>query len=155
DHLTVKRNPNYWQKDANGVQLPYLDKITFKPVADAGQRVASLEGGSLDVIHTSDGIQVDNLLKDKAKFSEMYEKPGHRRLRHLLRNAAKPPLNDPIARKAVALAIDRNQINQLRNDGIFTVASGPFDSSVLGYLKNPGFPNTNVAQAKKLADQYK
>jgi peptide/nickel transport system substrate-binding protein len=153
--LVVKKNPNYWQKDANGTQLPYLDKITFKPVADAGQRVASLEGGSLDVIHTSDGIQVDTLLQDKAKFSEMYEKPGRREVRYLLLNAAKPPLNDPVARKAVAMAIDRDQINQLRNNGRFTVANGPFDSKVLGYLKNPGFPKFDVAGAKKLADQYK
>ena len=153
--LVVKKNPNYWQKDANGTQLPYLDKITFKPVADAGQRVASLKGGSLDVVHTSDGIQVDALLQDKAKFSEMYEKPGHREVRYLLLNAAKPPLNDPVARKAVAMAIDRNQVNQLRNDGIFTVANGPFDSSVTGYLKDPGFPKYDVKEATKLADQYK
>ena len=32
DHLTVVKNPNYWRKDKDGEQLPYLDKITFKPV---------------------------------------------------------------------------------------------------------------------------
>ena len=34
DHLTVVKNPNYWRKDPYGQQLPYLDKITFKPVPD-------------------------------------------------------------------------------------------------------------------------
>ena len=29
DHFTVVKNPNYWRKDKNGQQLPYLDKITF------------------------------------------------------------------------------------------------------------------------------
>ena len=57
----VTKNPDYWQKDAKGNQLPYLDKITFKPVAEAVQRVNSLQGGQLDVIHTSDGQQVDAL----------------------------------------------------------------------------------------------
>ena len=33
--LVVNKNPDYWQKDAKGTQLPYLDKITFKPVAEA------------------------------------------------------------------------------------------------------------------------
>ena len=28
DHFTAVKNPNYWRKDANGVQLPYLDQIT-------------------------------------------------------------------------------------------------------------------------------
>ena len=53
------------------------------------------------------------------------------------------------------MAIDRNQVNALRNDGVFTVANGPFDSKVIGYLKDPGFPKFDVAEAKKLADQYK
>ena len=48
----VNKNPDYWQKDAKGTQLPYLDKITFKPVAEAAQRVNALQGGQLDVIHT-------------------------------------------------------------------------------------------------------
>jgi len=155
--LAVKKNPQYWQQDAKGTQLPYLDKITFVPVADAGQRVASLKGGSLDVLHTSDGIQVDALLQAKSQFTELYEKPGRREVRYLLLNAKsdKPPLDDPIARQAVAMAIDRDQLNALRNAGVFTVADGPFDSKVLGYEKNPGFPKYDLAQAKKLAEQYK
>ena len=40
--LVVNKNPDYWQKDSKGTQLPYLDKITFKPIAEAGQRVARL-----------------------------------------------------------------------------------------------------------------
>jgi len=161
DHWTVNqelvanKNPDYWQKDAKGQKLPYLDSITFKPVAEAVQRVNGLQGGSLDIIHTSDGQQVDALLQKKSSFNEMYEQPGRREVRYYLMNEAKPPLDDFNARKAVALAIDRQQINQIRNDGVFTVADGPFDSSVTGYVKNPGYPKTNVPEAKKLADAYK
>ena len=42
DHWTVNqelvanKNPDYWQKDSKGTQFPYLDKITFKPIAEAG-----------------------------------------------------------------------------------------------------------------------
>ena len=70
------KNPDYWQKDAKGNQLPYLDKITFKPVAEAGQRVNSLQGGQLDVIHTSDGQQVDALDQLAASSTLMKEKAG-------------------------------------------------------------------------------
>src|SRR3954447_15540064 len=144
DHWTVNqeldanKNPDYWQKDSKGTQLPYLDKITFKPVAEAVQRVNGLQGGSLDMIHTSDGQQVDALLQKKSSFNEMYEQPGRREVRYYLMNEAKPPLDDINARKAVALAIDRQQINDIRNNGVFTVADGPFDSPVTGYVKNPG-----------------
>jgi peptide/nickel transport system substrate-binding protein len=153
--LVAVKNPDYWQKDANGTQLPYLDKITFKPIREASQRVATLQGGQLDIMHTSDGQQVDALDQLSGSFNLMKEKPGHREVRYYLLNARDAPLNDLNARKAVAMAIDRNQMNQLRNAGAFTVANGPFDSSVTGYLKNPGFPAYNPKQARKLADAYK
>jgi peptide/nickel transport system substrate-binding protein len=153
--LVADKNPNYWQKDAKGNQLPYLDRITFKPVAEAGQRVNSLTGGSLDVIHTSDGQQVDALQQQKSTLNLMQEKPGRREVRYYLMNVAKAPLDDFNARKAVALAIDRNQINELRNNGIFTIPDGPFDTKVAGYLKNPGYPKYNLKEAKKLAAEYK
>ena len=66
-------------------------------------------------------------------------------------NAAKPPLDDLNARKAVAMAIDRDQINEIRNNGAYRIADGPFDTKVIGYTKNPGFPKYNLKQAKKLA----
>ncbi len=31
DHVTLVKNPDYWDKAAGG---PYLDQITFKPIAD-------------------------------------------------------------------------------------------------------------------------
>ncbi len=159
--LVAAKNADYWQKDAKGVQLPYLNQITFVPTPEAVQRVNGLQGGSLDVIHTSDGQQVDQLNQLKSSLTLLQEKPGRREVRNYLMNTApdKPvagnPLADLNARKAVAMAIDRNQVNELRNNGVFQVANGPFDSSVMGYLKNPGFPKYNPTEAKKLVTAYK
>ena len=80
---------------------------------------------------------------------------GRSEVRYYLMNAAKPPLDDLNARKAVAMAIDRNQINEIRNNGAYRVADGPFDTKVIGYTKNPGFPKFNLKQAKKLGAEYK
>jgi peptide/nickel transport system substrate-binding protein len=161
DHWTVNqelvanKNPDYWQKDSKGKQLPYLDKITFKPVAEAVQRINSLQGGQLDMVHTSDGQQVDALRQLKGQFSVLEQPKGRSEVRYYLMNAAKPPLDDLNARKAVAMAIDRNQINEIRNNGAYRVADGPFDTKVIGYTKNPGYPKFNLKQAKKLAADYK
>jgi peptide/nickel transport system substrate-binding protein len=161
DHWTVNqelvanKNPDYWQKDSKGRQLPYLDKITFKPVAEAVQRVNSLQGKQLDIMHTSDGQQVDALNQLKGQLNLFTEPTGRQEVRYYLMNVAKAPLDDFNARKAVALAIDREQINQLRNNGVYTVANGPFDTKVPGYLKNPGYPKFNLPEAKKLASAYK
>jgi peptide/nickel transport system substrate-binding protein len=161
DHWTVNqelvavKNPNYWQKDSKGRQLPYLDKIVFKPIAEASQRVAALQGGSVDVMHTSDGQQVDALDQLAGQFTLLKEKPGRRETRYYLMNVAKPPLDDLDARMAVAMAIDRDQINQIRNNGVYDISNGPFDFKVPGYVKNPGFPNHNLKKAKALAKKYK
>jgi peptide/nickel transport system substrate-binding protein len=156
DEMVVVKNPDYWQKDSKGQQLPYLDKITFKPVPEAAQRVNELQGKSLDIIHTSDGQQIDQLTNSlKGQFNIMEQKPGLREVRYYLMNVTKPPLDDLNARKAVAMAIDRNQINQIRNDGVFDIANGPFDKDVPGYMKNPGFPSYNPKEAKKLVAAYK
>ncbi len=153
--LVVERNPDYWQKDKNGVQLPYLDKITFKPVAEAIQRTNSLEGGQLNVIHTADGQQYFALTNEADKFNLLNEKDGRREIRYYLLNVAKPPFDDADARRAVALAINREEINQVRNQGAYTVGDGPFDSSVPGFVKNNGYPKFNLKEAKKLAQKYK
>jgi peptide/nickel transport system substrate-binding protein len=161
DHWTVNqelvatKNPDYWQKDSKGTQLPYLDKITFVPVAEAVQRVNGLQGGQLDLIHTSDGQQVDALRQLTGQFNVLEQGAGRSEVRYYLMNAAKPPLDDLNARKAVAMAIDRDQINQIRNNGAYRVANGPFDTKVIGYEKDPGFPKYNLKQAKKLASAYK
>jgi peptide/nickel transport system substrate-binding protein len=153
--LVVNKNPNYWQKDSKGRQLPYLDKITFKPIAEASQRVNSLVGKQLDVMHTSDGQQVDALNQQASQFNLMKEKPGRRETRYYLMNVAKPPLDDITARMAIATAIDREQINQIRNNGVYQISNGPFDFKVPGYVKNPGFPKFNLKKATALAKKYK
>ena len=53
DSLVVTKNPNYWQKDANGVQLPYLDKITFKVIEDSTTTGQALRSGDIDIFSTS------------------------------------------------------------------------------------------------------
>jgi peptide/nickel transport system substrate-binding protein len=161
DHWTVNqelvanKNPDYWQKDAKGKQLPYLDTITFKPVAEAVQRTNSLQGGQLDLMHTSDGQQVDALRQLTGQFNVLEQPKGRAEVRYYLMNTAKPPLDDLNARKAVAMAIDREQINEIRNNGAYRIADGPFDSKVIGYTKDPGFPKFDLKQAKKLASEYK
>ena len=153
--LVVVKNPDYWQKDAKGTQLPYLDKITFKPVLEAAQRVNGLRGSQLTVIHTTNGQQIQQLLPQKDQVTLMSEKPGRREIRYYLMNTKNPPFDDLNARMAVAMAIDRNQINEITNGGYNQLADGPFDKDVPGYLKNPGFPKFNLKKATQLASDYK
>ena len=152
--FVATRNPHYWQKDQYGTQLPYLDKITFKPNPDASQRLNQLQAGQLDIMHTTSG-QIQQQLDGISSLNQMKEKPGHREVRYYLLNTTKPPFDDQTARLAAASALDLKQIAQIRNYGQLQPADQPFDTDVPGHLKNPGYPKYNLAKAKKLVAQYK
>ena len=44
--LVVTKNPDYWQKDADGMQLPYLDKIAFKVIEDRKSAPSALRAAT-------------------------------------------------------------------------------------------------------------
>lgn len=48
--LTFTRNPHYWQKDAAGIPLPYLDAIVMEFLTTQDAEVLRLEAGSSDVM---------------------------------------------------------------------------------------------------------
>jgi peptide/nickel transport system substrate-binding protein len=52
--LTFTRNPHYWQRDAAGVQLPYLDSIVMEVVASQDAEILRLEAGSIDAMTLAD-----------------------------------------------------------------------------------------------------
>ena len=154
--VELVKNAGYWRKDANGKQLPYLDAITFVGVVESAQRITQLEAGQLDIMQTDFEPDLARLQPkaDSGTIKLTIETKG-RENRYYLLNAGKPPFDDPKARRAFALALDRNEINKLRNLGRATVANGPFDKGVPGYVADPGFPKHDLAKAKKLVDQVK
>lgn len=49
ERVRLKRNPNYWKRDAAGVQLPYLDAMNIEVVSDANATLARLNQNTLDI----------------------------------------------------------------------------------------------------------
>lgn len=49
EKIVLKRNPNYWKKDAEGGQLPYLDAVNIEVVADPNNTFTRLSQGTLDI----------------------------------------------------------------------------------------------------------
>ena len=48
----VVRNENYWNSDAEGNQLPYLDSISFRPIPDEGTRLDAVLSGTVDAMQS-------------------------------------------------------------------------------------------------------
>jgi len=48
DRAVLKKNPTYWQKDADGNALPYLDGVEFIYSPDTAGQIEGLQGGALN-----------------------------------------------------------------------------------------------------------
>jgi len=108
DHLTLKRFENYWEKDAQGQQLPYLDGVTFKPLSDLTVMLTGLRTGSLDII---EAILPSDLATVRADSNlRVVEGPGN--LQVVWFNNSKPPFDNKALRQAISSGIDRDGIEK-------------------------------------------
>ncbi len=156
DKFVAKRNPDYWRKDSNGVQLPYLDQITFVPQEDSSKRVSALEAGDFNIIENDDPLQIVAVRKEVANGKlATTESDKYTELGYTMLNATQAPFNNLAARQAMAYTFDRATYNKIRNDGILTNATGPFALGVQGNLADSGFPSFDPAKAKAAVAQYK
>lgn len=48
--VVYKRNPNYWQKDAEGRALPYLDRYVLLFVPDLNTQTIKFQNGDIDIL---------------------------------------------------------------------------------------------------------
>ena len=155
--LVAVRNPDYWQTDEAGNQLPYLDKITYRPVNEVAQRVNALESGQLDMMHTSDTEQMADRLRPLAETGdiEVVESDKFGEVGYTMLNVSKPPFDNKNARLAVAHAVDREFLTEVRGGGIGVTANDPFAEDVIGHLgEEAGFPEFDVEKAREFAAAY-
>lgn len=148
DSLTVTKNPNYWRKDYG-----FLDEITFKVITEETARVTAFKSGAVQGMHTVNPIKIAEL-KDlekskKASVVEITKNPG---INNVLLSLEKFPTSDVRVRQALALATDRQALNEINNAGILKIIDVPFvpgDASKLTGL----YPKPNLDKAKSLIDQ--
>ena len=155
--LVVTKNPNYWMKDAAGVQLPYLDKITFKVIEDSETSSAALQSGDIDVFSTSNNGVILKLRELKDQFP-MVEQTEYSESNYIMIDLAKKdqPSGDSRVRCALSKAINRQEIIDLVNFGLGTIANGVFSPGQEGYLEDNGFdPAQDIEGAKALIEEYK
>jgi ABC-type transport system substrate-binding protein len=148
-HLLATRNAHYWRKG-----YPLLDAIDFKVMADADTRNAALRSGSIDIMETDWAPHIKEYQANPGSFSIYLDKKGEGTELTLLLNAGMAPFDDPVARKAVSYAIDRDLISKTLYVGMFPPADdGPFKSNS-PWSTGVKFPTFDLAKAKQYADEY-
>jgi len=149
DRVVLAANPNYWQTDENGIQLPYLDRITFRPIADANQRLSALETGDVDIFQTAVSDTVAKA--EEAGFAA--QKISGSSSTILLFNNAKPPFDDVRARQAVAYAINKDALNERVYAGVRDVSYSGFAPDSAYYNPDAGTPKYDPEKAAELVEE--
>ncbi len=147
DHLTLERNPSYFGT------APKLDGIKLVKAADASSAVTALESGDLDALWSAPLSQVSAI---EANPNLAVVKPsviGQYVSWEVDTTAA--PFNNPLARQALAYAIDAKSILKAAyfDQGVISTTNDPLTAN------NPDFGGTltdysyNLDKAKALFAQ--
>lgn len=118
DDILLVKNPNYYEKDDEGVQLPYLDTVNFFYISNSAKQLEMFEDGKL---HMIEGLPINKITKvvqeNKEDFSSIPPKyflinEPEMITQYYEFNVTRKPFDDIKVRKAIAHAIDKNRIVQ-------------------------------------------
>lgn len=145
DHLSITKNPHYWQKDAQGIALPYLNSITYRPIENDTQRFNNLQIGTVDI---ANAIAPTDLATAKSLPNLVYKQIPSLSYYGIEINTKAPPLDNIHVRRAIEYAVNRQEIVNNVMKGIGVVANGPIPPSSWAYDQNFAPYTYNISKAK-------
>lgn len=101
ESYVLEKNENYW--DAANVQL---EKLTYRYILDVSTALTAFENGEVDGVRT---IPSSDMARLKAENAGVVVAPSYGTVYYDI-NCSKEPYNDPLVRKALNLAIDREAL---------------------------------------------
>lgn len=124
ESVTLAANTNYWGGE------PAVHRLIFKVVPDSATRLIQLQKGE---IQGMDGLDPNDLpIIEQDKSLRMVIAPGLN-VAYLAFNCEKPPLNNKNLRRAIAAAINKEDLVASVYRGHATVARNPLPPQLLGY----------------------
>jgi peptide/nickel transport system substrate-binding protein len=152
DHITLVKNPEWWGKDRDGSRLPYLDKITVKPITNSDVRLTNLKTGDAQVANNIAGKDVAGV---KLESSLTYQEKPALNFASLIPNRKEGFIfNEARYIKAVSMALDRKEILDKWAFGVGTVGYGTIAPSHFAFDPNfKPFEKPDPEGAKKLVSE--
>ncbi len=141
--IVLKANPNYY------IHKPHIDKIIYHFMPDPATEFLMLKSGKLDVGSLTPlqmEREIDEEFRDKYNF---YEKMSNS-YTYLGFNLKNPKFKDPKVRKALSLAIDREELVDILFFGHGRVCTGPFMPKTFAFNPDVKIPKVDRKRAKEL-----
>jgi peptide/nickel transport system substrate-binding protein len=155
DRIVVERSPHYFDPGQ-----AKFDKIIFRIIPDDNVRLANLKSGDIDFMHQVSPTDATGIKREGRFELSNVTGLGYQGITINLRNKTgkhNPPgdlgtplANDPRVREAFELSIDREALNQVAWDGLFTPGCTPIPPISIFTDKSRKCPGRDVARAKKL-----
>ncbi|TXC78675.1 ABC transporter substrate-binding protein [Luteibaculum oceani] len=136
--LVLHKNPRYYLKDANGNSLPYLDAIAVSFIKDQSAALMAMQRGDFDFMSGLDAASKHRVLTPKGELAPEFAEDF---------NAIKTPflktdylgfrlgldsvLDNPQVRRALSMAINREDLVAFVLNGLGTAAKTGFVPPVL------------------------
>jgi peptide/nickel transport system substrate-binding protein len=154
NRFVATKNPDYWRTDDAGNALPYLDEVEFRPIPDAQTRVASLEAGTITMMHTSSS-KARTELQDLATADDiqLVEDRGENEETFVMLNTSAPPFDNVLARRAVAFATDPTSYFAVTEADPALATNSAFGKDSPYYFDSD-FPGYDPAEAERLVQEY-
>ncbi len=136
-------NENYF------IHKPNIDKIVYHFIPDPSTQFLMLKSHQLDVGSLSP-LQIERQIDDDFKrYYAIYEDISHG-YTYMGFNLKNKKFKDPRIRKALSLAIDRQELVDILFFGHAKVCNGPFMPGTFAYNENVKAPKQDIKRAKEL-----
>ena len=155
DRIVVEKSAHYFDPGQ-----AKFDKIVFRIIPDDNVRLANLRSGDIDVMHMVSPTDATAIKREGRFELSNVTGLGYDGITINLRNKTgkqNPPgdlgtplANDPRVREALELSIDREALNQVAWDGLYTLGCTPIPPISVFFDKSRKCPGRDVARAKKL-----
>lgn len=145
DHVTIVKNPNYWNKAGTA----HLDAATFRKISDPTAVLNALQAGDIDLATVFNPVDIPVVQADTKL--QVITRGDSCNLFHLAMNQTHKPFDNAKIRQAVATAINRQALVDTfygGNDNA-AVAKTWMPPTTFGF-KDANLPAYSVDAAKKL-----
>ncbi|WP_249222164.1 ABC transporter substrate-binding protein [Planococcus alpniumensis] len=140
--ITLSKNEDYWMEGK-----PYLDQVIYQVIPENSARLNALQTGEIDIV---DGMNAsDTTIVEDTDGIELLKRPSFN-IGYMAFNMEKEPFDDPLVRKAINMAIDKEEIVDAFYNGLADPATSPLPPSLWSHDESLEKYDYNVEEAKKL-----
>lgn len=160
--LVLRKNPLYFEKDENGIQLPYMEAVAITFLPDKQSGFLQFVQGKLDFVSGLDPSYKDEILTPKGELQPKYRKDVKMITGPYLNteymgfrlDGTDKAVKDKRIRQALNCGFDRAKMILFLRNGMGTAATSGMIPNGLGGFGAKGY-DFDIEKARKLVADYK